>query len=970
MSDTPGSTAGQIWAIPYHQDLLAALAHTLLQHHAQHLPDLSRCSILLPGLDAAPRLRGLLLEQAAQAGHQALLGPEITTLRDWINTQPLSRRVIDEHSREIVLFKALREHSQLFGNANAWGLVDELIRLFDELTLNQIDLPPDIDSFIKKLHQAYGLQQAMKHLGREANIVHTLWHAWHRDLQSMKMLEPCTAYLQRLHHSLDEAKKRRSIYLAGFTRLSRAEHLWLQTLLKNHQATLFIHGLPAADIDADKLHPQAAIGKLAAQLAITPLQPEPPSAYTALLDAVYLPQDHTLKERAEVFARQYPQSPLAGRLALLYAGNAEEEARAVDVQVRQWLLDGHQTVGIVTENRRLARRIRALLERAGISLDDSAGWALSTTSAASALEAWLRVIEEDFAYRPLLDLLKSSFILPDWGREQLLTAVYRLEQDIILHENINRDLSRYRRQVTQRAARLPTGQGEYARPLLALLDRLEQASQPLMKVFDGRKHPAASYLRALLDSLAQLGMRQAFDGDAAGQRLLQELELMAGAQLAATLRMDWLEFRTWLGRTLERYNFQPPVSGGQVRLMSLKQSPLQSFDALVIAGAEREFLHGNGANSPFFNDAVRRELGLAGSVDRLNETFHHFRRLLDSAQHLLISLRLHQDGEDIAPSPWVEHLNAFHTIAYGQGLENQGLKAICHRREAQVINSEPASAPEKLGMPQPQIPGTLVPSSFSSTAYQQLLDCPYQFYAARCLKLSPPDKVREAMEKADFGQHVHRCLQAFHSDVPGLPGPFRGDILTNRQAAIECLGEISQAVFAADLEDNFQHRGWLKRWLAVVPRYIDWQARRQEHWQLMRTEASVSEQRPAGYAITGRLDRIDQSATGQRAVVDYKTGKLPNVHDVRNGEAVQLPFYALLFEAVVTVEYLSLDINSFGSKSILDEAELSSLSERIQYRLDQLYVQLKAGGPLPAWGDEQTCGRCVMAGICRRESWS
>src|SRR3989304_1660878 len=71
------------------------------------------------------------------------------------------------------------------------------------------------------------------------------------------------------------------------------------------------------------------------------------------------------------------------------------------------------------------------------------GLALSPTSAAATLERWLEILEEDFDHQPLLDFLKSPFILPDEDTDSRLETVYRLEQDIILHENIARGLNRY-----------------------------------------------------------------------------------------------------------------------------------------------------------------------------------------------------------------------------------------------------------------------------------------------------------------------------------------------------------------------------------------------------------------------------------------------------------------------------------------------------------------------------------------------
>jgi ATP-dependent helicase/nuclease subunit B len=77
--------------------------------------------------------------------------------------------------------------------------------------------------------------------------------------------------------------------------------------------------------------------------------------------------------------------------------------------------------------RLVARRARALLERAQVLVKDEAGWAFSTTSAATAVGRWLDVAGGDCYHRDLLDLMKSPFVFQDWGREARRHAVWRLE---------------------------------------------------------------------------------------------------------------------------------------------------------------------------------------------------------------------------------------------------------------------------------------------------------------------------------------------------------------------------------------------------------------------------------------------------------------------------------------------------------------------------------------------------------------
>jgi ATP-dependent helicase/nuclease subunit B len=207
-----------------------------------------------------------------------------------------------------------------------------------------------------------------------------------------------------------------------------------------------------------------------------------------------------------------------------------------------------------------------------------------------------------------------------------------------------------------------------------------------------------------------------------------------------------------------------------------------------------------------------------------------------------------------------------------------------------------------------------------------------------------------------------------------LPGPFVRVINSqSRDAAQQLLEEISHAVFADDLEDNFLHRGWLQRWLEKIPHYLDWQISREEAGRVDTVEADL---RTEGFApeleLQGRLDRIDQQHD-ELAVVDYKTGTIPAEAEVLSGEAVQLPFYALLAQQrqlpVNQVEYLALEGRKLGSQVVLQGEELERLRDASAERLITLQREMVQSRGLPAWGDETVCRYCHMEGLCRRSAW-
>lgn len=962
-----------VQVVSYHVDPLELLADRVLTEQADHLPLLTGALVLLPDMQAAPRLRRLLTEKARSLGHEALLGPHIMTLKEWVGNEPVSgSRVVGELSRELILVDALREHHSLFGEANPWTLADSLLKLFDELTMHKVGLPDNLDHYIQLIAEGYGGEAGNKEaMDREARLVHTLWRAWHQQLEAGDMVDRTATYLINLAMRQEQPANEK-LYLAGYSRFSAAEYEWLASGLEQGKITLFLQGDPDS-VAADAYHPDAPIAELLQQLDASPEAKEPDEPFARFMREVYCPnldERSPIAERAQAFSSKVAEDPVVDRLKVLHAMGNEDEAVAVEIQVRRWLLEGRQNIAIVTENRRLARRVRALLERARIVLQDSAGWALSTTSAAATLERWLQCIEEDFPHLPLLDLLKSPFFCSNAKRDDHLVDVYRLEQDIILHENVGAGLERYRFALNARRRRAPDFMAPSFARIETLLLHLEQAAARLVALTDGKLRPPAEFLDGLQQSLDSLEMNQTLAADAAGNRLLEVIGEMAASLTTDLQAMNWTEFRTWLGRSLERHNFRPSPSGDQVQLMGLGQSVLGRYDGLIIAGVEREFLPGSNSISPFFNDAVRHSLGLPTSHQQMTERFHHFRRLLEAAPEVLLTLRREQDGEEILPCPWLENLITFHQLAYDSDLENRELARLSRESWTRIVTADQA-LPKPEVRPAPLAQAGLLPRTLSASSYQQLLDCPYQFFAARCLGLSPAEEIKEALEKADYGQKVHRCLEAFHAGVSGLPGPFKGNFSqTRRHEAIDLLESIARAEFALDIEDNFLHRDWLARWQRLIPDYVDWQIARSERWWVKAVEQNIEQETTLpGVTLKGRLDRIDEESEGL-AIVDYKTGSTPKWDEVVAGESIQLPFYHLLAgeQPVKRVEYLSLN-NEVKTRLALEDDELQLLSSEVAKRLAKMEQQLKANAPLPAWGDENCCKYCPLEGICRRQTW-
>lgn len=943
-----------ITLLPFDSRVLTELANAIIERHHHTLPDLSRVVIMLANPACAAQMRKALLTAASKNNCHALLGPHISSLRLWIESRQAStHNKISQHERELILVEALRKYPQLPGANQPWLLAENLLTLFDELNRQHVHISSDQSEFTRQLRKAYGItvennSELLTHLDRESHLVHQLWQAWHKQLDDMQAEDALGIYHHKLQASLNDNNDTYEYWLAGYTRLEAGEQQWFDARAKQDRAKLYksVSAVEAGSAASD---------------------------FSTFIGQVYNSATNDFASRAGKTCKQIPTSPLQERIRIIHADNEEQEACAIELQVRRWLCSGRRNIGIVTQDRRLARRVRALLDRASISLQDSAGWALSTTSAAAALERWLECIEQEFEHVALLDLLKSSFVFTAEHGGQYLQTVYRFEQDIVLHENIASGLHRYQRALESRQQRLGKiwSQQTFA-AVKEMLDVLEKAARPLLPFTDNREHDPGDFIRGLYKSLEKIGMLSALQDDPAGQRVLQELDNLLAAISRQPMKMRWPELRSWLGRTLERFSFKPATTDNRVTLVDLQQSHLMQFDAVILAGADKNHLPGQIRQQAFFNDAVRYSLGLASSEQHLDDNFYYYQCLIHSAPEVIVSHHLNSsNGETTILSPWIEALANFHRIAYGTDLAATELASISGNMHTAMINDQRIGLPEGDTRPAPETPVQLLPEQLSASSYQQLIDCPYRFFAARILRLSASDEITEVLSKTDYGERVHRCLEAFHGNVDKYPGPFAEKVTAvNRSAAVGLLEEIAKSVFAADLEDNFEHRGWLQRFIELIPAYIEWQISHAQQWDTQFTEAQAEINHPdLKLILKGRLDRVDHGGLGLD-IIDYKTGYTPKQGDVDSGEAVQLPFYALLSnEKVQRVEYLKLDQATAKTAACLEGDALADLVEKNVLRLKSLETALSTRARLPAWGDSSVCKYCDASGLCRRDNW-
>lgn len=876
-----------------------AVAERILSRQAP--PDLRAAVVLLDNYHVA-----LPLAQALSAASGALLLPQMLTLADWAQSVPLTLPVQPDSQRIATLYQALRER-RWFPDADLWSLSRELLTLMDELTRHHVVLPETSEEFARQLTAAYQARsgQAMQF---EARVVHELWYA----MAASDDLDVSRASQQRLAQLAQQVDS--PLYVLRTCDPDETEARFLDACRERVEVTVFdLRAMVAAEPDC------------------------------ALL-ASALQQDMNSADLLSTAAGFKPEAALGGRLRLFGAHGMEQEAQAADVQIRRWLLEGRQSIAVVVQDRLVARRLRALLERARVSVQDETGWTFATLSVSTVLMRWLEAVQGDFYYQDVLDLLKSPFLFAE-NPAQRKQAAYQFEQLVRKH-GVVAHLQNF------------IAIAELHAPELVLpLVRLRQARLAIPV----KSAPLADWLHALHASLEILGVVQGWQQDAAGQQLLQLLALWRDELQSNTTLCSFAEWRRWLSQQLDLNTFRDVSVDSPVLFTHLPATRWRSFDALLLLGCDAMHLPAPANAGLWFNDAVRATLGLPLSNRQQAQVRDDLLGLLAMNDNVLVTWQASRNGEPNLLSPHFEMLRALHLLAFGDDLMDTELGGMLEHAKVRTRDSALSPQPSN-AMPRPVVVAEMLPTRISPSGYNSLVACPYQYFARHVLRLNELDEVREELDKRDYGTWVHEVLQRFHTEIP---------LLNDQAEAEQVLRRISDEVFADALARDYLAQAWLLRWQAMIPAYLDWQRDNEDAgWRYQAAEQPIRLEIAENLLLNGRIDRIDVRVddAAMSAVLDYKT---QSVNVLKNklkepGEDVQLACYAQA-AAAAAAAFVSLeDDKVLAVAPVQDMVELARLNT---VRLKAVFEQLHSGASMPAHGAEKVCSYCEMQGLCRRGEW-
>ncbi len=896
-----------LFTIPASANFAAALADGLIARTGAGPLTLSRSIVYLPTRRAAGNFGEAF---ARRLGGAALL-PQFRAIGD-SDEEELSfdaaagglelPPAISPIRRQLVLATLIRrwDEQQRGGTLNfaqASHLAESLAGLMDEIERQDADLGQ-----LQTLAPA-ALAEHWQDVTGFLGLLQNAWPAYLKQTGQMNPAARRNAALAQLTQKLAQGGEAGLVIAAGSTGSIPATARLLGALAQLPNGAVVLPGLDR-DLDAkswddlDPGHPQFGMKQLLERIGASRDDVRDwdgaagNAAREALLRETLRPAPTTDAWRALAMRGSEKIAEGLNGLSLVAANDPAEEAQVIALALRHTLEREGRSAALVTPDRNLARRVAAELTRWDIRIYDSAGRPLAHAGAGVFLSLLADAAEARFAPVPLLALLKHPFAThssPEGGDQPGLfrAQARQLDKYVLRGPRPDPGLAA----IAQAIARARVEPRNSAAPLdhlaawwdgvAAILAPLEQAfAQNTIALGDlVQAHLAAAERLSCADTLACPLWRDA-DGQAAADLFSELLEaaddippLDPGAypDLIRTLMMK-LAVRPAFGR------------GSAIAILGPLEARLQHFDLTILGGLNEGSWPSATAADPWFSRPMRETLGLEQPERRIGLAAHDFATLAAGPQ-VLLTRALKADGAPTIAARWLQRLTQ---LTDGLGLESHLRDGENYLGLARAL-AEVAPAP-RLRRPAPTPAVAARPRRLSVTEIETWLRDPYAVYAKHVLKLRPLDALDEDAGPLERGTVFHRALELF---VGRFPGPLPENALAK-------LAEIAEQVFGEAQIPAGQRAIWRPRFLSAAAWFVEVERARRSSITASHLEVSgqLVFDAPAGlFTLRGKADRIDILANGSAAILDYKTGGLPEKKWMLTYLTPQLPLEGAMLAA-------------------------------------------------------------------------
>ena len=932
-----------LFHIPTHLPFLDCLAAGVLRDMPGDAPGsgperLSRVTILLPTRRSARALRTAFLRAA---DGQALLLPRMRALAG-LSTEDADELAlpalldlppaVDPLRRQAVLTGFIQRLDRKHGGPatpdQAWALAGALGTLLDEIALEERDLdllaetPPVAlaEQWLERL-EALVPETHAAHWQITLAFLRGVMAQWQHWLEGEGLLDIGMRRAQALRAQTlawQQDPPRDPVIAAGIGvggTIPAAEALLRVIAHDLPRGSVVLHGIDAASAEAQvwdaipdsPTHPYCGQRRLLAALKVgadqvgrwpgCPTEEAGRAAPRRRPDLLGMALRPAAGLPAWQSRRPEEWRPALDGLAMLTAPDAQAEAAAIALTLREALEDPAARVALVTPDRDLARRVSAELARHGVTADDSAGEPLGETPTGSFLRLIARVAAAELAPVPLLSVLKHPLCAGGWPRGRWVGAVRRLERAALRGPRPAPGMAGLR--AAARAGLARESEAEALAEVTALLDALEAA----LGSFAGlapRPRPPADLLADHLAAAEALAATPTLPG---GLRLYagEEGEALAShlASLAPAMALlPPLAAEAWPslfdaamdGAAAPSLRGSRGREGGphpRVEILGLLEARLLTFDRVVLGALDETVWPLATDPGPWMSRPMRREFGLPEPEARIGRVCADFLLAACSAPEAVLSRAQRRGGAPTLPARWLTRIETF--LAGQDGLRLEPSPAIAWA--ARLDRSDHATP---CARPAPRPRPDQRPAQLSVTQVETLIADPYAFYARHVLRLRPLDPLEADAGVLDYGNLVHAAMAGFVRRLSGQPWP-------GEDAARQWWEDAARAAIAEASPRPGLAAFWTPRLGRIGEFAVQQEAALRAGVGPIRSEVEVRGELPLRLGgrevrLVAHADRVDILPGGLR-IIDYKTGEPPSGEAVRDGRKPQLTLEAAIAAA-------------------------------------------------------------------------
>jgi ATP-dependent helicase/nuclease subunit B len=453
--------------------------------------------------------------------------------------------------------------------------------------------------------------------------------------------------------------------------------------------------------------------------------------------------------------------------------------------------------------------------------------------------------------------------------------------------------------------------------------------------------------------------------------------------------MDWAAFVNALESAAATAIFAAESTDAAVLITEPLLSAGLLADGIWFLGADEQSWPGRGQPHPFLPAGLQRDSAMPHSSNQADWQLSRqaTQRLLASADEVVFSFASHAVEAEARPSRLVVQ-----SMGTPRGLPPMSARQV-DSDTAQPATEwfEDASRPRFQNDSMAGGAGTLSRQS----------NCPFQAFATARLNTQDWNAAEAGLSARQRGQLLHGVLVRIWGGNALGDGPAPGAIWTH--AELTAIPDL--ASFVRGFVDHTMHESCLPKTRNGLPdrfpprllaleadrltRLVtEWLAYEQQRLPFSVDGAEVARAvTVAGLTVSLRLDRIDSVATGDKLVIDYKTGgDGPRVWEDDRPENVQLPLYAThavpeRVEGLVFARVKAGDVGFYGrvrnatsslqpdlkGTAPLVKAPLTDTQlEDWRLKIEQLGEDFVAGhAEVDPKDGLKTCEHCYLHAVCR-----